>query len=202
MQKVFWPSNYDPLQDIENGDGERLLMGILAPGAFQRYQGFEKLRQEKQKGVFFSDIDHNPSTKGPTASEIFPTELRHGTVMAHHRGRPCTQWEVLSSHGFLMHVDVCAYGESPVRPVLEGLSKGEVSKLSGNGMSLMCVWAVWLYLLMHTGHKSVLSKLQREVPLGAKGGTRFFDEGSDQEGEQEQKQAEEHQEVAAAGSAA
>ena len=59
-----------------------------------------------------------------------------------------TPYEQLSAHGWHMHpLEGSKWGVSPVRSFLNGLSKGHIGRLAGNGISLPVVWSVWLYML-------------------------------------------------------
>ena len=59
---------------------------------------------------------------------------------------------------------------------LSSLTHQKISSLSGNGMHLPTVWAVFMYMMMNTVWLHDATPPVAEVPLGRRGGTRFFEE--------------------------
>lgn len=188
-QANYWPAGFNVMAALDRG--EDMLKECLAPGVYSRYQAWEAVRVKKgfTEKAFFSDVDHNPGTKGPAASDIFPCELRHNTVIAHHLRRACTPLEVLSSHGFHLHAEPSKrWGPTPVRDALSNVSKNRMCKLGGNGINLPSFWAVLLYTLSSVSRREE-TKLVKEIPLGSRGGSSFFEEGQDTQDTQERQDA-------------
>ena len=183
VQKCFWPEDIDVAQILADAKVGKnlsvatdLLRETMWPGHWARFEDWEKLRQESGHHHFFADADHNAGARGPTAGPHMPCELRHGSVISHHDLRHATPFEVLSAHGFHLHK---VAPEIPVSPYKEALSKldvPQVQALGGNGMSLPGITSVYLYMLSNVQWLDQVAQPRREIMLGKRGHTCFFEE--------------------------
>ena len=183
VQKNFWPAEYNAIEAIRNG--AQVLEECLFPGSYCYYGDWEAVRVQEGMAdkAWFADCDHRPGPKAPRGGSAFPVVLCHGSVVAHHLGRLVTIKETLSSHGFHLHSGDASstWGVSPMAAILGEASIRQLSTLSGNGMHLPSVLAVFCYMLANCVWVEDLPRSVQEVCLGRRGGTQFFEDIGDEE---------------------
>ena len=182
-QKHRWPAEFDAVSALQGDNGSEVLQEVLPSGLFNRFRDWEAARlrravdgQASVPEAFFSDCDHNVG-HGPHAGAILPTGLTHGTLMSHVPSRPLTIWELLSSYGWHLHEQAIGdWAVSQRKEILQQASQRGLGVLAGNGMHLPSLVAVLMFALIHLAWRPPLRKPIREVPLGRKGGTQFWDD--------------------------
>ena len=139
--------------------GKGILQSILSPGHLTRLREYTNIYEEKRskaddcqsRTAYLCDCDHWPNTPGDTSGSLFPVQLKHGCVYSHSKRRLALASEHLAAQGWhVLDIHPDSRFCSPLLPMFEELGERKVKLLSGNGMSLPCIAAWFLYCLSNT----------------------------------------------------
>ena len=131
--------------------GKGILSSMLGPGQMSRLGAFADIYKEKSQKPFLADCDHWPGSPGDTSGPLFPVQLKHGCIYSFAKRRLAIASEHLAAQGWhVLGIHSGSRFVSPVLPMLKELSTSQVKTLSGNGMSLPCIAAWFLYCFSNT----------------------------------------------------
>ena len=142
-------------------DDDDFLSQVLAPGAAQRRDAYEKIRHEYEGigGSYLADVEHWPGRLGK-GGPLFPCQLCHGTVVSWMSRRPAVSHEHLAAQGYHILNAHCSDFTSPLKAFFCGdghttLSPSKKKELAGNGISLPVMLAWILYVLCNSRKRPI-----------------------------------------------
>jgi hypothetical protein len=156
-------------QELDTVDEDELLRMMFPPGGVQRFKEWMAKFSNQAEGshTLLFDMDHHPDTRGTTAGEDRPVNLRHGTLIAAKRDqggavkwRLATGLDFLTAMGFHAFPQVAGqWGLSPMMPILSHLKNNQLHSLIGNGMHLV-TQATWMVYVLSNVSKRHLEDIE------------------------------------------
>eukprot|EP00971_Amphidinium_carterae_P348512 6490530-Amphidinium_carterae.3 len=169
--------------DLSGKDTLELLSRVYAPGHVARFQEWQNHirdhpRLSQLRSLLF-DLDHAPNSKGCTAGEDFPVQLRHGNILgffpATGEFKVATGLEHLAALGWPVSQLCQAQQEQTLAGkervlgmlnLLAQLSPNQQKLLSGNSMHLV-TQAAWMFYILGNAVRVMPVSPARPLKLGS-----------------------------------
>ena len=148
--------NYISPDTIRTTPLSQLLPVVLNPSQLKHYRSYCHARSalESYDGSMLCDLEHNPGQRS-RAGHLWPCQLSHGLVCSVPRDAEpsiAVALEHLAAHGYHIYPSATEdFPTSPMLPILQDLSRGQIVELSGRAVHLAVLSSWMMYVLSHVG---------------------------------------------------
>ena len=118
----------------------------------------------KEGDSYICDLDHHPSSKGPSGGKCFPTFLTHHTIYSWREAALATPSDLWLSLGVDVDARATKRRLSPLTPIFNRLPHHKQQILRGNSMHVPSITAWMVYVFCHCAPRAKHEQMQ--WPLG------------------------------------